>query len=189
MVEQQNIDWDYIRSKIPYKKNPEEKLRRRELWKCIDINKNKIVSLAEMDKALRDAFGLADSVFDCKPAINRAFHVSKNYCKAKHEKGDDYIERKEFRVFLYFLRQYFEYYQAFARISTDDDRRIDLEEFVAAKDMIELWTGKTLDDPEATFNEIDKNGGGKILFDEFVDWASKVELDLEDDDSSCDEKE
>lgn len=37
-------------------------------------------------------------------------------------------------------------------------------------------------DPLKTFNEIDKNKGGFILFDEFVDWAIQKNLDLEDDD-------
>lgn len=37
-------------------------------------------------------------------------------------------------------------------------------------------------DLQRTFNEIDKNGGGFILFDEFADWAIQKHLDLEDDD-------
>ena len=31
------------------------------------------------------------------------------------------------------------------------------------------------------FESIDKNGGGQILFAEFVDWALSKNLDLEDD--------
>ena len=33
----------------------------------------------------------------------------------------------------------------------------------------------------AEFDSIDKNGGGQILFNEFVDWALSKNLDLEDD--------
>lgn len=43
--------------------------------------------------------------------------------KSKH--GNDYIEKNEFRLFLENLRKYFEYYIAFDRIDTEDDRRID----------------------------------------------------------------
>jgi hypothetical protein len=39
-----------------------------------------------------------------------------------------------------------------------------------------------VDDPEAEFKAIDKNGGGQLLFDEFAEWALKKQLDLEDDD-------
>jgi hypothetical protein len=34
---------------------------------------------------------------------------------------------------------------------------------------------------EAEFAAIDKNGGGQILFGEFVDWALAKNLDLDDD--------
>ena len=34
---------------------------------------------------------------------------------------------------------------------------------------------------EKAFDAIDKNGGGQILFAEFVDWALSKNLDLEDD--------
>jgi len=79
------------------------------------------------------------------------------------------------------LRQRFEYWQAFRRIDAGGDGRVDLQEFLAAKLMIEKWVGK-LDDPVAEFNKIDGNGGGQILFDEFCDWSVAKHLDLDDDD-------
>jgi hypothetical protein len=41
-----------------------------------------------------------------------------------------------------------------------------------------------LQDPEECFKEIDKNGGGFILFDEFAEWAIQKNLDLNDDDNN-----
>ena len=38
--------------------------------------------------------------------------------------------------------------------------------------------GVNLDNPEATFKQIDKNGAGFILFDEFSEYAIKASLDL-----------
>jgi hypothetical protein len=38
-------------------------------------------------------------------------------------------------------------------------------------------------DPKQTWKEVDRNGGGKILFNEFCDWAIHKNLDLEDDDN------
>ena len=46
---------------------------------------------------------------------------------------------------------------------------------------MEQW-GVNIGSPEQTFNSIDTNGGGMILFDEFCRWAIKKSLDLEDDD-------
>ena len=180
MVEQQNINWAEIREKLPYGRDPATKAKRDKIWSYIDVNGNGYVSLAEVDKGLRDVLQL-DSVFNCKKAIMRAFQASKNAVKTKSKHGDDYIERCEFRLLLQYLRQYFEYFQAFARIDTGDDNRIDLAEFVKAKSQIEAWVGK-IADPTAEFHKIDKNGGGQILFDEFCEWAIAKNLDLEDDD-------
>ena len=36
--------------------------------------------------------------------------------------------------------------------------------------MIKNW-GIKIEDPEKVFKEIDTNGGGEILFDEFAHWA------------------
>ena len=42
------------------------------------------------------------------------------------------------------------------------------------------WVGP-IEDLEAEFAKIDTNGGGQILFGEFVDWALEKDLDVEDD--------
>ncbi len=48
--------------------------------------------------------------------------------------------------------------------------------------------GVEVEDPEKEFKEIDKNGGGSIMFDEFCHYAIKKNLDL-DDDVDFDDKE
>ncbi len=182
MAEQQAIDWALISSKLPYEKTPSAKAQRDGLWDGIDANANGYLSLAEVDKGVRDILGL-DSVFDAKPAIMRAFQAAKNAVKTKSPRGDDYIERPEFRLLLLYLREYFELYQAFARIDAGDDNRVDFQEFVKARPLIEKWVGGPIDDYEAEFAKIDKNGGGQILFSEFAEWAIAKSLDLEDDDN------
>ena len=180
MVEQKNINWHDIRDKLAYERDPASKAKRDKIWGYIDINSNGYVSLAEVDKGLRDVLQL-DNVFDCKRAIMRAFQAAKSAVKTNSKHGADYIERCEFRLLLQYLRQYFEYYQAFARIDTGDDNRVNLEEFIKAKPIIEKWVGK-IPDAAAEFQKIDKNGGGEVLFDEFCEWAIRKNLDLEDDD-------
>ena len=178
-MEAKNIDWKKVSQALPYKADADSKARRLKLWKLVDINGNGYASLAEVDKALRDAMNI-DAVFKCKPAIIMAFTAAKNSSKTTSKYGPDYVELKEFRHLLYSLRQYFEYYQAFGRIDTSDDNRIDLKEFTAALLSLVRWVGHVAD-PVAEFNKIDKNGGGQILFNEFVPWALSKNLDLEDD--------
>merc|ERR1711874_885580 len=140
----------------------------------MDVNGNGYLSLAEVTKGVRDVIAV-DELFDSIPAINRSFHHCKNVSTNPSEHGDDYIEFREFRLLLQTLRQFFEYYQAFDRVDTGDDDRISKEEFTAEglKEVMEKWVGP--------IDAIDTNGGGQILFNEFIDWALAKHLDIEDD--------
>ncbi|TRY81163.1 hypothetical protein TCAL_16785 [Tigriopus californicus] len=181
MVEATDIDWETINEKLPFERTDEAKEKRRTLFKEFDPNDNGYLSLAEVDRGVRDVLGI-EEVFNCKPAVNRAFHFAKKASQGDDKYGPDYLEFREFRLFLQTLRQNFEYFQAFARIDTGDDNRVSKEEFCddKIKDTIKKWVGD-VDDMEAEFDAIDKNGGGQILFSEFVDWALEKNLDLEDD--------
>jgi len=174
-----NIDWEKVNSCLPIGKDPEGCARRKKMFRDFDPNGNGLLSLAEVDKGIRDVLHL-DAVFDAKPAIMGAFTAAKASQKSSRGKiGDDYIELKEFRFFLLALRQYFEYWVAFKRVDVNHDKRISLIEFMENSKMIEGWVKTPVN--EATFNEIDTNKGGYILFDEFALWAMKKQLDLEDD--------
>lgn len=173
-----SIDWAEITGKLPSDRADKDK--RKELFSQFDPNGNGFLSLAEVEKGIRDVLQI-DELFDAKPAIIRAFQIAKDVTKSKSSVGDDYIEFREFRFFLQSLRQYFEYYAAFSRTDSDNDKRISLDEFQENIDKVERWVGK-IDDPEAEFNQIDTNGGGVILFEEFCSWAISKSLDIEDDD-------
>ena len=80
-------------------------------------------------------------------------------------------------------KYFFKVSYLYKRLDTGDDNRISKEEFTnpEVKSIVELWVGP-IADMAAEFDIIDKNGGGQILFDEFVDWATAKNLDIEDDD-------
>lgn len=178
------IDWEAIRAKLPTEKTDEQRAKRLELFKQFDPNGNGYLSLAEVDKGCRDVLGLYE-IFSAKKVIMRAFQAAKSAndgkAKSKEDLGPDYVEAVEFRLLLVYLRQYFEVWQMFDSVDTGDDNRIDLEEFKVAVPKIESW-GVKIEDPDTIFAEIDENGGGQLLFNEFADWAIKKGLDLEDDD-------
>jgi len=144
------IDWDELARKMPTSKtDPVQIKRRAELWKYFDNNGNGYASLAETQKGIRDGLQLQD-LFEAKPAIIRAFNFAKDAVPGKNKYGADYLEKKEFRIFLVALRQRFEYFQAFKRIDSGGDGRIDLMEFMGSRKIIEKWVGK-MDDPENEF--------------------------------------
>ncbi|KAH9893851.1 flagellar calcium-binding protein-like protein TB-44A [Xylariomycetidae sp. FL2044] len=200
--QQENIDWAELDAKLPHEKTPSARARRDELWRGIDVNGNGYLSLAEVDKGVRDVLGLEASVYDAKPAIMRAFQAARRVSSSsssskgnnnntttssskKHSGGggnddDDYIERSEFRLLLLYLGRYFELYRAFARLDAGDDGRVDRAEFARARPLVEGWVGVPLEDYEGEFDRIDRNGGGQILFGEFAEWAIGKSLDLEE---------
>lgn len=187
------VDWTELNNKLPTGKDAASKKMRKTMFRQFDPNGNGILSLAEVDKAIREVLNI-DALFDAKPAIMRAFQIAKDRDSSSTRKdngkfiGDDFIEWKEFRFFLLSLRQYFEYWAAFMRVDHDGDRRIDLDEFKGAQEKMEVWVGP-IADIEKEFTSIDTNGGGFILFDEFCKWAIKKNLDLEDDDDDIDGQE
>ena len=135
---------------------------RTKLWRGLDFNGNGIVSLAEIDKWVVERYPLLNS----KPALMRAYKKT----TLKDGNGDDWVQRREFIKLLRNLFYFNRVYLVFDEIDTDDDRRIDLEEF---KNGFECLNMSADYKAETVFVEIDKNGGGYILFNEFCSWFAK----------------
>ena len=163
------VDFGDLASKLPTELNYEDKQQRKAMFNQFDMNGNGYLSLAEVDKAVRDVLG-SDGMFNAKPAIMRAFQAAKGAVDTKSKLGGDYVEKSEFFLLLVHLKRYFELFVMFERVDTGDDRRINIDEFTEATWMIEDW-GVEVSDPGATFASIDSNGGGEILFDELAAWA------------------
>lgn len=89
----------------------------------MDVNGNGMMSLAEIDKGLRDVLN-CDALFDCKPCIIRAFTAAKDMSSQKGVHKGEYIEKDEFRMMLVYLRRFFEYFVMFARIDHSGDGRL-----------------------------------------------------------------
>jgi Ca2+-binding EF-hand superfamily protein len=177
------IDWQKIREKLPTDKTAEEKAKRMKMFEQFDPNGNGYLSLAEVDKGMRDVVGLYE-IFECKPVIMRAFQAARHANDSKNKKGShgpDYIEKCEFRLLLWYVKQYFEIWQMFEAVDTSGDHRVDINEFKRAIPKMAEW-GVEIKDPQAEFNTIDTNHGGQILFDEFAAYALRKGLDLLEDD-------
>lgn len=150
----------------------------------IDVNGNGLVSLAELDKGIRDIIRLPQ-IFDTKRVIMRAFNAAKAKGKSKNEYSDDYIEKGEYRILLKYIRMYYEYWVAFDLIDLDGDKRLTFKEFKCASPQLTNW-GVDMSNPEAQWKICDSDGKGMVLFDEFCNFAIRSSLDLDDDDDATD---
>ena len=99
--------------------------------------------------------------------------------------NNDFVEWKEFRLLLLYMRQYLELFVMFDRMDSNDDRRISRSEFERARGMLVGWGLKHFA-VDSIFQKIDQNQGGFILFDEFAHWAIQEKLDLSTDDDAED---
>lgn len=140
------------------------------------MNNNGYLSLAEIDKGIRDVLQLPE-LFELKPVIIRAYAAAKNKIKAAHTFGDDYVSKAEFRYLLIYLRQYYHLWILFDTLDVTtkqefEDRRLSEEEFIAGQPHLAAW-GIKVKDPKAKFEKLlkDNNAEKYITFTQFCNWA------------------
>lgn len=178
------LNFEQIREKLCLERSPEAHKKRLELFKKFDLNKNGCLTLRECDYGVKNVLNLPE-IGECKPVLFKAFEAAKTSAKNNSSLSDKTVEKNEFRYFLCYLRQYFEYYIMFNKINIDGNNYIDYEEFLKAVPLIENW-GCKIEDPRKSYEEIDSDKSGLVRFDEFCSWAIKKNLDLEDDDDFYD---
>ena len=180
-------DWDELMKKLPTQKTAKERKERLALWNKINEYGNGYVSYKRLSVQLDKHLELPNVVRNKAP-IKLAFNAASNkYAKKGLKPEDNLIEWMEFRIFLVYLRQYFEYWTMFEGLDESGDHQINLEEFKKAVPTMEKW-GVKIKNPEEEFKKIDKNNSGTISFEEFCSFAIQKSLDLEEDDGFDDEE-
>ena len=182
-------DWDELVKKLPIKKTIEDRKKRLELWNKINEYGNGYISFKRLNYQLNKYLKLPRIVKNKMP-IKLAFDaVSKKYSKYGIKKEDCLIEWMEFRIFLVYLRQFFEYWIMFEKEDDSCDHNITLDEFKKAFPQMKNW-GIEISGigAEKEFQYIDKNNSGIISFEEFCSYAINKSLNLEEDDGFDDEE-
>ena len=153
------------------------------------MNGNGHLSLAEVDLGIKQVLR-CESLFNTKPVLIRAFNTAKNFHNRQTGIRADTVQFKEFRALLWYLRQYIKYWCMFSRIDTSHDHRVSFQEVQSAVEEMRKW-GIVLapGHVQIVFEELDADGKGMILFDEFCTWAITQHLDLEDDDPDSDDSD
>ena len=148
--------------KLPTDLSAPSRVARRKLFKGFDGNGNGFLSLAEVDRGVRDVLG-SDELFDAKAVIMRAFQAAKAAGRSRSPHGEDYVEDGvEFRLLLVYLKRYFEMHAMFREIDSSGDQRLDEGEVKAALPLLRGWGMDVGDDAAAVFGQMDVDSGGKV---------------------------
>jgi hypothetical protein len=113
--------WEELAEKLPIGLSPAENDKRKRLWKAFDFNNNNLLSFTEAELGIKDVVKLP-MIFKIKPVIKMAFNSTKHGTKTNDIYLKDYLEKHQFRRFLKYIRQYYEYWVAFDTIDLDGDR-------------------------------------------------------------------
>ena len=153
--------FDKIEQQMLYTAQDPERLNK--FWEILDVNGNNKVSLAEIDKLVVYTY----PVLDNKRALMRAY---KQTCIVDGD-GDPWIEPNELPQLLVNIVYFNKLYAAFKDMDTDNDNRLDVNEFVQGAKKIGIkMTKRKL---KMEFEIMDANNGGIVLFDEFCVWYTK----------------
>ncbi|GAB5357416.1 hypothetical protein AAMO2058_000372800, partial [Amorphochlora amoebiformis] len=143
------------------------------------------LSVAEIEKLLMVALKYEKNVkIAVKKSVHRAHRAARGYSQpGKSTSGDDYVELNEFPIFVRFFRDDLKLLTTYTAMDTNDDMRLDFSEFKAMVPKLSNKLGIHLpDNLESIFLEIDRDGGGLILYDEFASYilehSSKSDPDL-----------
>ena len=172
------IDWSLVSKTLMYKNDEQSTEKRETLWKLFDTNNNGFLTLADVDKGLKDVFKVGLEYISKSP-IHRAFQAANSSVHSKNTLGKEYVEKSEFRLLIYYLRLYMEYFQIFEQIDTDGDQKIDMKDFVEGYPLLNKWM-KRVEDPAQEFKKIDSRGFGNIRLGQFVDWAQSNSYDIDE---------
>ena len=185
----ENYDWDALKKKLPVEKTKEDRKNRLNLWKKLNEYGNGYISFKRLNVQLTNHLDLPEIIRNKGP-IKLAFDAACNkYERNGINKDDNLLEWMEFRIFLVYLRQYFEYFIMFQKVDSSEDLRISFDEFKKAIPLMKNW-GVEIKDNEAEkeYNKIKTENEEDISFEDFCNFAIQKSLDLEDDDNFDDEE-
>ena len=174
------FDLDKLKKKLPISKTPEDRQKRLEIWNQVNEDDNDYASFKKLSIYLLTYLELSN-VDKNRGPIKSAFFATRNkYSRYGLKIDDNIIIWMEFRIFLVYLRQYYEYWVMFKQIDDSNEHQINFKDFKKAVPLMGNW-GMRITDSVKEFNSISRNSE-TISFEEFCSYAISKSLDLEEED-------
>eukprot|EP00758_Cryptobia_borreli_P015889 Tbor_TRINITY_DN6063_c0_g1::TRINITY_DN6063_c0_g1_i6::g.11527::m.11527 len=166
--------WATVRRKFPLERTKAEGMKRDIMFDLFDRTKTETLDESECLTGARCILGL-DRLTNNLVGVNKRAY---KYASILHSSSDT-IDRVGFRLYLVYLREYFELHNMFDDVDASEDDKISRSQFTKAVPKLEEWGLKS---PEKTFDMIDKDKCGTIEFSELVECAIEPRLEMEKED-------
>ena len=184
-----NFNRDDMEKKLPVGKTKEERTERLKLWENLNESVDSYMSYNRLNVQLTNYLDLPQ-ILRNKGPVKLAFDAaSDKYLRNGIRKEDNLIEWIEFRIFLVYLRQYFDYWFELQKVDDSGEHKISLDEFKNAIPLMNKY-GLEIKDYEAEkeFNNLKGGDEDTISFEEFCEFAIQKSIELDDDDNFDDEE-
>eukprot|EP01052_Picozoa_sp_SAG31_P025159 SAG31_NODE_2191_length_6228_cov_2.962806_3_plen_780_part_00 len=190
----------FLETFCAHRHDADSKAARKRMWSAWDSNGNGMLSLAEVDRAVKETLEAShgsdgEQLWErYRPSYIRAFTDASDAVPDKKIQsgtnltGDDVVTKREFRVLQSYLRLYATMYEVFAMVDGEgagvtsmDDRKIVRKEWEDMLGMVvaagNSWApfaalqGATAGD----FGVVNSGGHGAIMLSEFCAWVVSAE--------------
>ena len=176
-VQTTGTKWEILDARLPYRKDKADLKKREVLFKKFDQSNRGNLSADDCLTGCVKHLLLKDI---CEKDVGRVSQAAFDASHLLRTKADatDNVDPQEFRLYLQYLRDFFEYSSIFDEVDKSGDGTISKEEFKVSAPKFKKY-GVPIADSDSVFREVDTDKRGTISFAEFCDWASQQELDRE----------
>ena len=178
----QNFNWKGLYEKLSTLKEEYNRKRRVQIWtEILNAGKNESLDYDKLKEGMEKYLDLPKEVLQRGP-IKLSFDGAKDKYKCEGKViSDGKLEFNEFRLFLIYLKQFFQYYELFIKADNSQDNQIDFNEFTKAIPIMKEF-GIDVNDEHKIFDAIDTNHDQTISFEELVKYVIQASIKADTDD-------
>lgn len=169
------VDWATVNAQLPVGHDPESKARRDRLYNRLDSDGTGILSLATIQQCFCEVLQRG-GISQPRPVIEHGFYTARDVVEPVAQFRKDQIDKHQFHVLLRYLKCYVELWEFWDRISTAEDHRVGLHEFVAMQPIFHRWGFQNLsvgtrEVPAVLQQKMDSASDGRMPFLECADFC------------------
>mmetsp|Transcript_97676 Transcript_97676/g.209598 ORF Transcript_97676/g.209598 Transcript_97676/m.209598 type:complete len:359 (-) Transcript_97676:94-1170(-) len=174
------IYWTDLIKVLPWANDELTKTKRQELFNTFDPERNGVVSQSYVVRSMFRLMPPIPGISDIKLVLNQAFRSTRDVVPPIANLSIHRLDWNQFRMFLMYLWYYIKMWEHFAQIDKAGDKKVTVHELKLMMPKLCEWGFKDSEawnvDVAGAFARLDKQGLGKVDFEEFADFCLRHAL-------------